>query len=292
MQNGLVFNIQRFSVHDGPGIRTTVFLKGCPLSCWWCHNPEGIGTEPELVYREARCVRCGRCREVCLAGATDCTPPAACTRCGACAAVCPTQARELIGRRMTVDQIMAEILRDEVFYEGEGGATFSGGEPLLQADFLCELLAGCRRLSVHCALDTSGYAPTEQLLRAAGLADLVLYDLKALDDSLHQELTGVSNRQILANLAILAENHRNVWLRIPLIPGVNDSAGQMSEIGRLASAMRGVRQIHLLPYHRLGVHKPVRRVRPVEDVFPPLEARMAASADQLRSFGLTVLIGG
>jgi len=241
---GLVFNIQRFSIHDGPGIRSTVFLKGCPLRCWWCHNPEGQSPQPELSLIQARCVRCGRCQEVCPQQAAHAAggnghPRAAyskCTLCGACVEACPTEARQMIGRRMRVEQLVAEVLKDRIFFdESGGGVTFSGGEPLMQPEFLAQVLRACRAEQVHTALDTCGYAERDQLLELAGMCDLVLYDLKCLDDRRHQQQTGVSNQGILDNLEALAEQHANIWIRVPLIPGLND---QPEELEAMAPARR------------------------------------------------------
>jgi len=205
MQNGLIFNIQRYCLQDGPGIRTTVFLKGCPLRCWWCHNPESQPPEPEIAVLSGRCTRCGECRRVCTQqgengeevksgseahaaavsqDSADVTPvPASfrCIRCGACVDACPSHARQMIGRRTTVEEVMAEVLKDRIFYEDSGGGvTFSGGEPLFQAQFLRGLLEACRARGVHTALDTSGYAPEADLIAVAPLVDLFLYDVKII----------------------------------------------------------------------------------------------------------------
>jgi pyruvate formate lyase activating enzyme len=281
MQSGLVFNIQRYSIQDGPGIRTTVFLKGCPLRCWWCHNPESQAPEPEITVIETRCTQCGECLSACPQSAAggfrgtdfqsvdagtvpilaerkwDCPPSLVrCTRCGACVEACPTEARQLVGRRMTVDEVLAEVLKDRLFYDDSGGGvTFSGGEPLVQPEFLMGLLAACRARAIHTAVDTSGYAPQEQLLSAAGLTDLFLYDLKTMDDARHLECTGVSNAAILENLIALGRVHQNIWIRIPIIPGFNDDAEQLDAAARFVASIPAVRQVSLLPYHPTGIHK-------------------------------------
>ena len=271
MASGTVFNIQRYSLHDGPGIRTTVFLKGCPLHCAWCHNPEGIEPRPEILRNSVRCIACGLCRENCPAQAAG---PLAqdgqaedelprCAGCGECARACPSEARRLVGRHMTAAEVLAEILHDRLFHEDSGGGvTFSGGEPLLQAEFLLALLESCRRREIHTAVDTSGYAPREDLLNAARQANLFLYDLKTLDDDLHRRYTGVSNRLIVENLRALGAVHRNIWVRMPLVPGVNDTLQAVEDVVRLAATAPGVRQVHLLPYHATGVAKFARLGKP------------------------------
>ena len=268
MESGLVFNIQRYSIHDGPGIRTTVFLKGCPLRCSWCHNPEGISPESAVVVLENRCLQCGQCRTVCpqakAAGNGSLSgEPARCIRCGACVEVCPTGARQLVGRRMSVREVLTEVLKDRIFYEeSDGGATFSGGEPLMQPRFLKEVLEACRAEGIHTAVDTSGYAPKEDLLSVAPLTDLFLYDLKAVDDERHRQGTGVSNALILDNLLALGGIHQNIWIRAPLVPGFNDGPDQVEAVARFAASVPGMRQVNLLPYHAMAAHKWMSLGRP------------------------------
>lgn len=304
MESGLIFNLQRYSLQDGPGIRTTAFLKGCPLHCWWCHNPESQSPEPELALQESRCTRCGECRTVCPQNASsdassgngrELEGTAPCIRCGACVAACPSEARQMIGRRMGVDEVLAEILKDRIFYDDSGGgATFSGGEPLLQPRFLVELLAACRARGIHTAVDTCGYAPEEELLAIAPLTDLFLYDLKAIDDARHREFTGVSNALILKNLKALGRVHRNIWLRMPLVPGFNDDAEGLEAAARLAAAIPGVRQLNLLPYHKAGARKwqALGKPRELPDVASPSAEALEQAAERLRSFGVNVQIGG
>ena len=296
---GLVFNILRFCLHDGPGIRTTVFLKGCPLRCWWCHNPEGQDRHADLLYYEARCRRCGACLTVCPhaeAAQQDgvIRPTALCERCGACVEACLASAREILGRAMTVAEVLREVERDLVFYEESGGGvTLSGGEPLLQPDFAAALLEACRARRLHSVLETCGMAPQAVLLEIAGKADLVLYDLKVLDPEKHLRYTGAPNEDILANLRALAAAGRPLVVRLPVIPGVNDSAEDLREyVGFLAPL--GLRRVDLLPYHRIGLDKYRRLGRPYrlpETVAPAREHSRAVAAG-FRSEGFEVTIGG
>jgi pyruvate formate lyase activating enzyme len=300
MKSGLILNIQRYSIHDGPGIRTTVFFKGCPLHCWWCHNPESQSSTPQVRVASQRCIRCGDCLEVCPAETTETPEPgqlplSACLLCGACVAVCPTKACQIVGQTMTVDEVMAEIQQDRVFYDDSGGGvTFSGGEPLQQVSFLRALLQACRAEEIHTAVDTCGFAPREDLLTVASLTDLFLYDLKTMDEASHREGTGVSNKRILNNLKALGKVHDNIWIRVPIIPGWNDSDDQLENAARFAASVAGVKQVNLLPYHPLGCHKEDRD--PSGDgrgqVEPPRSERMNRAAEKFRAAGLTTRIGG
>ncbi len=299
MESGLVFNIQRFSIHDGPGIRTTVFLKGCPLDCWWCHNPEGQAAEAEIVVVEGRCIRCDACRKACpqtrAAGGTRAAEQGACTLCGACVAACPTGARQMVGRRRTVDEVLAEVLKDRLFYDDSGGgATFSGGEPLLQPGFLKGLLLACRARGIRTAVDTCGFGSEADLLAVAPLADLFLYDLKFMDDAQHARYTGASNATILSNLRALGRVHGNIWIRIPILPGLNDGPEHLEAMAHCAASTPGVRQVNVLPYHEAGTHKLPRLGRPhrLEDMAPPSAEYVEEVAARFRGFGLTVKIGG
>lgn len=296
MVSGFVFNIQRYCLHDGPGIRSSVFLKGCPLNCWWCHNPESQTRQPEIHVIVSRCLRCGECIAACPQhqASPEGADPAACTRCGCCVEVCPTGARDLIGRQMSVDQVLQEVLRDRVFFDDSGGGvTVSGGEPLLQPDFVLALLAACRAHAVHTSLDTCGYAPQQTLLDAAPLTDLFLYDVKTLDDTAHQRHTGVSNQIILANLDALAQVHHRIWIRVPLIPGFNDSASQLAAIAHHVADIPSVEQVHLLPYHDMGQHKRSRtRVAQPAEPHIPSTQQLQAAAETFRACGLQTYIGG
>jgi pyruvate formate lyase activating enzyme len=299
VESGLVSNLQRYCLHDGPGIRTTVFLQGCPLACAWCHNPETRPARASVVFTAARCIRCGECSPACPQGhaesITDGGNRRDCLACGACVEACPTGARKLVGRRMTVDEVLGEVCRDEPFYDQSGGGvTFSGGEPLAQGEFLKSLLEACRRREVHTAVDTSGYAPQEQLLAIAPLVDLFLYDLKFLDETKHVQYTGVSNGLILENLRALGRVHGNLWIRIPVVPGINDRPEEIEGLVWLAASVPGVRQVNLLPYHRTALHKFQRLAEayPLAEIAAASPESMRAMAEGLRASGLEIKAGG
>ena len=255
---GYVLRIDRGSAHDGPGLRTTVVLKGCPLRCTWCDTPESHRMEPELAFREDRCVRCFECFDDCKLGAiseTDGRPvvdQGVCRWCGDCADGCSTDARLQIGSVMTESRVLAELARDEaLFRDSGGGVTFSGGEPLLQAEFLLRLLEGCRALGIHTAVDTCGAAAAHVVERVANLADLVLFDLKHVDDDAHRRITGASNIEILNNLRLLAGLGGPVRVRLPLIPGVNDDGGHLKRLAELVASL-GLREVDVVPYRRVA----------------------------------------
>jgi pyruvate formate lyase activating enzyme len=255
---GYVLRIDRGSAHDGPGLRTTVVLKGCPLRCTWCDTPESHRIEPELAFREDRCVRCFECFDDCKLGAiseTDGRPvvdQGVCRWCGDCADGCSTDARLQIGSVMTESRVLAELARDEArFRETGGGVTFSGGEPLLQADFLVRLLEGCRALGIHTAVDTCGAASADAVARIAALADLILYEVKHLDEEPHRRLTGSSNREILDNLRLLARRGATVRVRFPLLPGINDDEGHVCRLGSFLSSLE-LREVDVVPYRRVA----------------------------------------
>ncbi len=301
MVSGTIFDISRYCIHDGPGIRTTVFFKGCPLSCWWCHNPEGISREPHLALRPGRCTRCGCCVEACpndaivLSGDGAATDPALCRMCFECAAVCPSGAREVVGRTATVDEVMAEIVKDVPFYdESGGGVTFSGGEPLFQPDFLLELLRACGRRDIHRLVETSGYAHPDVLRRIAAETDIFFYDLKHMDSAVHRQYTGAGNELILENLRSLAEDGAGVCVRLPLIPGVNDGRDHIEAVGAFLKSLRRVPRVDLLPYHDV-MNSKYRRFGwtcRMGEIRPHDRATLAELARLLGAFGLDVTIGG
>ena len=259
---GMVFDIQKFSIHDGPGIRTTVFMKGCPLSCRWCHNPESKRRTPQLSFIPERCIGCGFCFERCPQHAHLMTEEGhvldrnLCRECGACTEECYAEALEMVGREMTVDEVMTEVLKDKPFYETSGGGmTLSGGEPLLQCDFTEALLLRAREEALHCCIETCGYAPYDDLERLCSLVDLFLYDVKDTNSQRHKEYTGVDNERILSNLARLHDRGAAIVVRLPLIPGLNDGDDHFDGIAELARRLPDVQGFEIMPYHSLGEGK-------------------------------------
>ncbi|MGE5484147.1 MAG: glycyl-radical enzyme activating protein [Ignavibacteriales bacterium] len=291
----------KYAIHDGPGIRTIVFLKGCPLRCWWCHNPEGQDPRPELIMWENRCISCGECARVCTGGAIVTGDGLLrfrkedCRLCFKCVEACHAGSRAVAGREVSVEEVMEEILKDAPFYEESGGGvTFSGGEPLAQPQFLEALLAECGAREIHTAIETTGWAIREDLLRISPKANLILFDLKIIDEAEHRKHTGSSNGPILDNLAALTAVHDNVVVRIPVVPGVNDSDQRVHEFGRFLTGLPGIREIHLLPYHKAGVEKYRRLGRQyrLPSLEPPDRATMERISATLRDYGKTVKIGG
>jgi pyruvate formate lyase activating enzyme len=311
---GLVFDIRRFSVHDGPGLRTAVFFKGCPLRCRWCHNPESQHRRPERLYWAERCLQCQACVASCAQGAIrwDGERPivddAKCTLSGDCVAACYAEARQIAGRRMTVAEVMSEIERDIPFYDasedagsrapsasdGRGGVTFSGGEPLLQADFLLGLLRACKAADIHTALDTSGFATWETLDRIRSFVDLFLYDLKLMDPLRHRKFTLTFNTRILDNIQRLARLGHNITVRVPIIPGINDDRENLQATGAFVAWLGGTGRVDLLPYHHAAMSKYERlhRTYRLPWLETPSAERMAEIAHIFEGYGLHVQVGG
>ncbi|HSB67265.1 MAG TPA: glycyl-radical enzyme activating protein, partial [Anaerolineales bacterium] len=254
MTTGIIFDIKRYAINDGPGIRTAVFLKGCPLECWWCHNPEGQSSKPQIMYRPNRCKSMQACLEACPVGAITWndgpqTDWNICDHCGKCADVCYSGARELIGREVDVDQLMAEIERDIPFYDQSvGGVTFTGGEPLLQMKFLDEILVACKKQHIHTTVDTSGYSSWANLQTILPIVDLFLYDIKLMDATKHLKYTHVSNRRILSNLEKLSAEGASIIVRLPLIPGVNDDEENLHQCGSFLASIRNLQGVEVMPY--------------------------------------------
>jgi len=297
--SGMVFNVMHYALHDGPGIRTIVFFKGCPMACRWCHNPESQGRNSELMVVPSRCIGCGDCVTACptgaavlvkgVPGATD-----ACTACGRCEGVCLAGARTIAGRVMTVAEVMSEIVRDRVFFEESGGgATFSGGEPFMQPAPLRSLLEACQDEGISTAVETCGMTDQGDLLGMADKVDLFLYDVKLMDSTRHREATGVGNERILANLTALAAAHIHVTLRFPVIPGVNDDS---ENIGLMVAMMRrlGLREIDLLPYHDIGTDKYRRLGRSYElaELQAPSTEAMESIRRMFADTGIEASVGG
>ena len=296
---GFVFDIQRYALHDGPGIRTTVFFKGCPLSCWWCHNPEGQSPQPNLMFFENRCLGCGECIPVCPHGAVQRLNGAihttsTCQACGTCADTCPSGARKVAGRWMTVSEVMREVERDLIFWdESGGGVTFSGGEPLGQPRFLASLLEACREKRINTVVETCGLAKQDVVLYLSEKVGLFLYDLKILDPTKHKKYTGVPNDSILENLEALAQRKKPVVVRFPIIPEINDDSGNIRQMVALLSRLH-LWQIHLLPYHQTGTEKYKRLGLGfrLEDVKVPPPSLVTKIAGQFERAGFNVKVGG
>jgi pyruvate formate lyase activating enzyme len=261
MVSGIIFDIKRYAINDGPGIRTAVFFKGCPLSCWWCHNPEGQSLQPQLMIRQNRCKKTAACLEVCPQQAIrweagPVTLWEKCDQCGKCAEVCYAGAREMVGYQTTPEALLREIERDVPFYDQSGGGvTFTGGEPLMQAEFLQQVLLSCKRKGIHTALDTSGHASWEKLESVLPLVDLFLYDVKLIDEAQHRQYTSVSNRLILANLRKLSASRVHLVIRFPLIPGINDDDANLESTAQFLASLPSLDGVELMPYHDIGAAK-------------------------------------
>lgn len=301
MPSALLFDIKRYALHDGPNIRTTIFFKGCPLNCFWCHNPEGIETAQRLVFLADRCIGCRECLVTCpesaltLDGQGIHRNEAACTLCLNCVEICPALAQEAVGWQADLGLIMTEIGKDMPFYDHSGGGvTFSGGEPLQQAEFLLAALRACGELGLHRAVDTSGCAPTAVLREVAAHTDLFLFDLKHMDSDLHRRHTGVANDLILANLTMLATTGIPIRIRIPLLAGINDDADNIRATAAFAAGLDSIEAIDLLPYHHIATGK-YRKLAIAYSGLPshvPSPESLKRACAILKSFGHEVSIGG
>lgn len=292
---GIVFNIQRFSVHDGPGIRTTVFLKGCPLACKWCSNPESQHRFPEVAHNNVFCDKCGRCLDVCEIGAISLDDNGvkidrrSCTNCGKCVDVCTRGALRFYGKEMTVEEVFQEIKRDELYYRNSaGGVTASGGEPLFQSDFTKELFKRCQDVGIHTTLDTCGYSKSHTLEEVLAYTDLVLFDLKLMDPVAHRKWTGRSNKQILDNLGLVAATGISLIIRMPLLPGINDRDEDISAVAEYVSRKGNFHELDLLPYHRFGESKYEMLDRPYKfaGLMPPNGKQVQAAKKIFESYGI------
>lgn len=298
-ETGIIFDIQSYAIHDGPGVRTLVFMKGCPLSCWWCHNPEGRSPDPELMYFDGLCMKSLNCVKVCPENAltfegTLSIDRNLCTGCGLCTKSCPTSSLKLAGRRIGVNELMIEIDKyNQLYGSPDGGVTFSGGDPMFQPAFLKEILKECKRHYIHTAIETSGYTSREALVSVMPFVDLFLYDLKLVDQDESIRYTGVPNELIKDNLTFLTENEKEIILRFPVIPGVTDTEDNVKGWLDFLTDLKGVREINLLPYHDVGekFYRLDREYRMNEHHAPP-EEKLQWIKTEFEKIGLIVRIGG
>jgi len=295
---GRILDIKRLSVHDGPGIRTTIFLKGCSLCCRWCHNPESVSPKPEIGFLKKKCIGCGKCAKVCPVGVhvfhdgTHVLNHELCTACGKCVKACLVDALEFYGREMSVEEAFAAVLEDKTFYaQSGGGCTISGGEPLLQAEFCAEVFKRLRNEGIHCAIDTSGAVKWESFKTILPYTDMFLYDVKHTNDKLHREHTGGSNRGILDNLKRLSECGIPIEIRIPTIPGFNADEESLAATGELLSGLSNIVRVRLLPYHLArSKYETIGHPDTMPDVPPPDAAAMANAAEILRQSGIDTVM--
>lgn len=298
---GTVFAIKRYAIHDGPNIRTTIFLKGCPLRCQWCHNPEGLERQTAMLWNEDKCVGCGECLESCPTQSLTrkegelSRDDVNCSRCLTCVDICPALAHESTGWEASVSEIMAEIKKDIPFYDQSGGGvTFSGGEPFMQPQFLLELLRACGELGIHRVVDTTAYVKTELLLDIAEHVEMFLIDLKHMDSDMHRLYTGVPNELILYNIGVLARHGKTIHIRIPLIEGVNSDDRNMRLSAEFLADLPGVESVDVLPYHDIASSKYAKLGQGAKSIhFAPMtKERVMHCTKILSEKNLKVQVGG
>lgn len=302
MSESLIFDIKRYAINDGPGIRVVIFFKGCNLHCAWCHNPESISAKIEKMYAPAKCIKCGTCVEACPENAISLTvdgiltDPDLCKLCGKCAEVCPTKAIEMSGKVMSINEIMDIIEKERIFFDQSGGGvTFSGGEPLVHTEMLIKLLDECGKIGIHRAVDTAGNVSTETILDVAKRTDLFLYDIKMMDSELHREWINSGNEKILHNLVVLAETGKPIIIRIPLIGGVNDTDENIELTAKFISELAGEKKVvHLLPYHAIAQNKYMKlgKSDDFEKLKEPDKDTLERAIAKFGEYGILASVGG
>lgn len=300
MNKAMIFNIQKFSIHDGPGIRTTVFFKGCPLNCTWCHNPESQSFTKELMVSNDKCTNCGKCINHCSVGAIRIengmvfTDFQKCIHCGKCTDYCISNAREIVGEELNLSEILKEIDKDRVFYDqSKGGVTFSGGEVMCQADAVAFLAKRCKEKGISVAVDTCGHVPFGNFEKVLDFVDVFLYDIKLMNNDIHEKYMGAGNQLIMENLIKLSERGANINLRIPIIGGVNDDIKSMEEILEFIKDTN-INKVNLLPYHDIAKNKYERLGKIYEGTFltKPSEEKMEELKKVFERRGYNIKIGG
>ncbi|HCT29235.1 MAG TPA: glycyl-radical enzyme activating protein [Bacteroidales bacterium] len=302
MHNSLIFDIKRYAINDGPGIRVVIFFKGCNLHCAWCHNPESISSKVEKMYAPSKCIKCGTCIAACPEKAITMgsdgvvTNPDLCKVCGKCADVCPTKAIEMSGKVMTIPEIMDIIEKERIFFDQSGGGvTFSGGEPLIHSKMLIELLDECKRRKIHTAVDTAGNVSTETILEVAKRTDLFLYDLKMIDSDLHKKWVNTSNEKILQNLKAISEIGTQIIIRIPLIGGINDSIKNIEQTAKFISELAGEKkEVNLLPYHNIAQNKYMKlgKSEDFSNLREPDKSILPILILKFNEYGIKATVGG
>jgi len=302
MSEDLIFDVKRYAINDGPGIRVVIFFKGCNLQCAWCHNPEGISGKVEKMFAPAKCIRCSTCVETCPEEVITLTPegiitdPDLCRVCGKCAEVCPTKAIEMSGKKMSVSEIMEIIEKDRIFFDQSGGGvTFSGGEPMVHTKMLIALLDECGRRGIHRAVDTAGNVSAQIILEVARRTDLFLYDLKMMDAESHLEWTKAGNGKILDNLKAISAMGVHLIIRIPLIGGVNDTDQNIGQTAAFIAGLDGEKkEVHLLPYHNIAQHKysKLGKIHDFETLRTPDNETLVRAIAKFAAYGINTLVGG